>query len=300
MKTFTPWFLLVALLIGVPAFALAEDTGGTADISVTSEPVTTGDTGASGSGQKPPRPTGLNGLPPGQPVIKNMMEKRAANGVASGTPKLPPQGMKDAMKIRMENGTSGKPIPPGIKDRMMNASGTRAMIGMGSGTKPMMCSGTPKMLERMKMLKDGKMDREMEAAKSFIKMAGERMNNAIERLDKIEERLKQAVAKFKEKGIDTSDVDALLVTAQSKISLAKSAVAEAIAAVDAAKPSSTGTSTGQMTDTTRQTVKDAMEKAKNAIMDAHKALVDAISALKAKGGVGSGTSQNPGNSTTTP
>jgi hypothetical protein len=35
-------------------------------------------------------------------------------------------------------------------------------------------------------------------------------------------------------------------------------------------------------------------------MDAHKALVDAISALKAKGGVGSGTSQNPGNSTTTP
>ncbi len=217
------------------------------------------------------------------------MEKRMMPGnTGSGTPKLPPEGLKDAMKMRMENGTSGKPmLPPGIKDRMMNATGSRPLA-----------SGTPKMMERVKLLKDGKMDRQMESARAFIKDAGKRMNNAIDRLEKLSGRLDEAIMKMKEKGVDTTSAEGLLSTAKSKIGEAKTAVASALSTIESARPTTTGTSTDQVSDGTRQAVKDALEKAKVAIQAAHKALVDAVAALKATGGVRTG--QNSGTGTTTP
>jgi hypothetical protein len=44
-------------------------------------------------------------------------------------------------------------------------------------------------------------------------------------------------------------------------------------------------------------VKNAMTAAKEAIQAAHKALVEAVSSLKAAGGVGSDRSKNPGQET---
>jgi len=289
MKNITPWFLLLSLIMGVPALALAEDSGTTdtsiVGIEATSLPLENegGKPIVQPRGKMPPKdPAG------GNPPEKSLLENRLKN--ASGTGQRPP--VKDILEKRIA--TSGKPVlPPKMResmdDRMRGASGTRPFA-----------SGTPKELERMKLLKDGKMDRKMEAAQAFIKKSGERMQNAIERLKKLSDRLDGAILKLKEKGVDTTTAEALVVTAKTKIGEAGVAVTNAMSAIQAAKPGTTGTSTGEVSETTRKAVKDALDKAKEAIDAAHKALVEAVKSLKATGGVGSDRSSNPGSSTTTP
>lgn len=304
MKNLTPWFLLLSLLMGMPALALAEDSG-TTDTSImgieaTSLPIENGAAQPSGNTSGKPLPPKPLMQPRGNiptknatdplPPVKSLMENRLKN--ASGTGQKPP--LKDILEKRPQIGTSGKPILPpnmreGMDDRMRGASGTRPFA-----------SGTPKELERMKLLKEGKMDRKMEAARAFIKQSGERMRNAIDRLKKLSDRLDGAIVKFKEKGVDTTAAEALIATAKVKVGEAEVAVANAMSAIEAAKPGTTGASTGEVSEATRKAVKDALDKAKEAIDAAHKALVEAVKSLKAPGGVGSDRSSNPGSSTTTP
>jgi hypothetical protein len=262
MKNITPWFLLLSLVVGMPAFALAQETETTdtsaVNIETTSAPINTRIV-------KPTEGT----LPEKHPRPQ------------------PKQGMKSILEKRMENSTSVRPtLPPKIrevtKEHMLQASGTRPFA-----------SGTPKMIERMKLLKDGKMDRKMEAAKQFIRNSADRMGNAIERLRKILSRLDGAIVKMKEKGIDTSNAETLLATAKTKIGDAETALKNTLNAIEAAKPTTSGEEQ-EINENTRKAVKDAMQKTTEAIKAAHKALVEALGALKATNGVGSTNSSNPG------
>ena len=126
-------------------------------------------------------------------------------------------------------------------------------------------------------------ERAVSRIKSVFSKILRRYNAALIRLDKIAGRIATRIDKLKARGVDTSAAEAALLNAESKGSAAAVAIDNAQAQIDAIDPSSL-------------TVKDAVHVARNAISDAkralreyHKALVDAITKLKASRDLREGT-----------
>lgn len=101
-----------------------------------------------------------------------------------------------------------------------------------------------------------------------------RMGIATTRLERIADRINSRLDKFQEKGVDVTKPRELLETAKTKITDAKAAVENAKNKIEEIMNS------GGDAKTIFQQIKDELNKVKQAIKDAHSALVDVIVALK--------------------
>lgn len=148
--------------------------------------------------------------------------------------------------------------------------------------------------ERAEEKRKNMQERREEAKKKIIEKRSEilkrlalkiigRMNAAIERIEKLSDRLESRVAKFKEKGVDTSNTEALLVIAETKLAEARALVAlgegslgEAVVVADLDADGDLDAKVDH-----GKPVREALAAAKDAVHAAHKAVVEAIASLKA-------------------
>jgi len=105
----------------------------------------------------------------------------------------------------------------------------------------------------------------------------DRFNAALERLDKIAQRIASRIDKLNEKGVDTGKAEQELTEAETLGLEAENAIASASAQIEAI-------------DTSNSSVKEAVSKSRTALKSAkvalfayHKGLVEAIRELKASG-----------------
>lgn len=108
----------------------------------------------------------------------------------------------------------------------------------------------------------------------FLKIL-KRYEAALARLDKIAQRIASRIDKLKERGVDTSQAEAALVSAESLGANAAQAIEDAKLKVDAIDPESASVKDAVIT------AKDAVKSAKQALKDYHQGLVGAIRLLKA-------------------
>lgn len=108
----------------------------------------------------------------------------------------------------------------------------------------------------------------------FLKILS-RYEAALARLDKIAQRIASRIDKLKERGVDTKEAEAALVSAESLGANAAQAIEDAKLKVDAIDPESSSVKDAVIT------AKDAVKNAKQALKDYHKGLVGAIRLLKA-------------------
>ena len=108
----------------------------------------------------------------------------------------------------------------------------------------------------------------------FLKILG-RYEAALARLDKIVQRIASRIDKLKARGVDTSQAEAALVSAEGLGANAAQSIEDAKLKVDAIDPESASVKDAVMT------AKDAVKSAKQALKDYHQGLVKAIRLLKA-------------------
>ncbi len=111
-----------------------------------------------------------------------------------------------------------------------------------------------------------------------------RYEAALNRLDKIVDKIKRRIEKLKKRGVDTSQTEAALTNCGAKKTAAQVVLADSKAKIAAINPSSATVSS------TVQISMDALKSGKKAIRDYHKCLGDvarSMRVLKPKEGTGS-------------
>lgn len=160
-------------------------------------------------------------------------------------------------------------LPPGVP-----VTGTRAME---------MRNGTSTIGERKEMLREKMAERRSEILKRIAEMMIHRMEAAIDRMGKIATRIDSRIAKLKERGVNTTASEALLATAREKLTLAKTALVNAKAAMGTAlvvaDVDANGDGKPDKVDPGK-TVREFLTTARDAVKDAHKALVETVKSLK--------------------
>jgi hypothetical protein len=174
---------------------------------------------------------------------------------ASGTRPLPPELEKRLDERDLERGGT------------TTASGTRMMNGRGEEQRN---------IQRQKME-----ERKGEILKRMANQMIGRMKAAIDRLSKLADRVDSRIAKLKSKGVDTTVAEANIAIARTKIAAATSAVSAAESAVLGAAAQADVIASSTVPSDPGKPVREALEKARLAVVDAHKALVDAVESLKA-------------------
>ncbi len=184
--------------------------------------------------------------------------------MASGTKQLPPR-LEEQIERREER-----------RERMINSSTSQKCITGDDGQTK--CLGD----DRKEEMREKMTEKRGEILKRMSEKAIERMEAAIERLTKLTERLNSRITKLKEKGVDTTTAEAKIIIAKSKLTDAKTAVENAKGLVATAiLNANSATSTNQGDH--GKPIREALAKAKEAIMNAHKALVEAVASLQASG-----------------
>lgn len=112
--------------------------------------------------------------------------------------------------------------------------------------------------------------RHEERLKEFVGKVVGHLERAVERLTAIAEKIESRIEKFKEKGIETTGVEAKLVVARGMISLALTSI-DAISLVTVSSNDPRGS---------LETLRVAINEARSAIKAAHSALVDVVNSLK--------------------
>lgn len=112
----------------------------------------------------------------------------------------------------------------------------------------------------------------MQRALDFTKKVVERYQAAVERLENIAERTDSRIAKFEASGSKQTKAKELMVTAKAKIELARNSVSDI-------KLDGEATTTAGI-KLEFDSLRKAMEKAKEDLKDAHAALVDVIKNIK--------------------
>lgn len=153
--------------------------------------------------------------------------------------------------------------------------------------------------ERREEMQEKMAERRSEILKRIAERMIKHLELAIERMEKIAERVDSRIAKLKERGVNTAASEALLTTAREKITAAKTAVANAKAemanALAVADVDADGDGKMDKVDPGKK-VRDFLATARNAVKDAHRALVEAIKSLKSSAelrGVNTGTTTTP-------
>jgi hypothetical protein len=160
-------------------------------------------------------------------------------------------------------------LPPGV-----TATGTRIL--------------PPRMEEARRQMQE----KRSKILKRFAEMMIKRMNAAIDRLTKLADRLDSRIAKEKARGVNTSATEASLALARTKLADARTAVGVAEAAVAGAIASADTSASSTKPVDVGKPVREALNKAKDAVFAAHKALVQAVASLK-------GTRETNSHATTT-
>lgn len=136
-------------------------------------------------------------------------------------------------------------------------------------------------------IRDLKEERRREQAKKHFDHMVARMVAHIERLEKLADRIDSRIKKFEATGRDMTKAKQLLVTAEAKISAAKSAL-ETFKTEGSAIVATIASTTPKDTLKNLKSLADVVEKA---IKEAHRALVDAVNSM---------IPGKPGRATTTP
>jgi hypothetical protein len=232
----------------------------------------------------------------GQPAQRSGI-LRGSFGTTTGK-ELGGEGMKGGRMMASDT----RPLPPELDKLIEKRNGEERRVTDGSTTDDtrqrgrIMGTGTPRDCisvgsttdcMRVRESKLGEIRERMgEHRGEVFKHAGEmilkRMHAAIERFTKLADRIDSRISKLRSSGLDTSAAEASLMTARSKIALATKSVADAEAAVKlTAANLSNGTSTSP-SEEEKKPAKDALEKARQAILVATKSLNDVIPLLSGK------------------
>ena len=276
---------ILGMLVLSPIFALAEGgaVSGTASGEVKTE-TTTSPSGPSGAtnwsfGASNPTTVSSGGSGSGRVVP-----------LTSSTTHPDERRMHQPLMIKKEMHGATSTHEEGVRgprDVATGQSSGRRM--MASGTKPL----SPKMEERMEK-RDQKMasgtermdehrgkkeERRGEVMKRMATHMVTKMQAAIDRFTKIADRLDSRVAKLKAKGVNTANAEILIALARAKtteamvsLSIAKTQIGSMV--VSASTTDSTSNGVGGA-------VRDSMQKTRDAIEAAHKALVEATKSLRA-------------------
>jgi len=201
---------------------------------------------------------------PGGPMqIKIITPRDSASGQATG-------------KVMLR--ASSTPVRPGVKTEMqgrMMASGTPEKMN------DRMDAAKERMGERRDEMKTRIMEKKSEILKRMAKQSILRLRAAADRLGKLADRLEARITKIKEKGGDTVKAAELLATARVQITAAKTAIATAEASIATAVVQADASASSTTNVDAGKPIREALRKAGEALKIAHKALVDAIVALKA-------------------
>lgn len=110
-----------------------------------------------------------------------------------------------------------------------------------------------------------------------------RLKAAVERFTKIADRIDSRILKLKGNGVDTSKAESNVAIARTKITEATAAVAAAEASITSAVASANASETSSTTAPvdSGKPVREALQKARAAVEEAHKALVNAVESLRA-------------------
>ena len=208
----------------------------------------------------PPRDT-ASGLPTGKRTM------------ATNT-KMMPAGM-DLRNKMMASGT--KPLPRGMEERMENRDDMRArMMNGGSSEK------------RGAEMREKMMERRGEILKRIADKMIVRLNAAVDRLTKLADRADSRIAKLKERGADMSKAEANIAITRTKITEAKAAINAALGTLDTAVIQANVSASTTKPSDPGKIVRTSLQKARESVFAAHKALVTAIASIKATGGLGEG------------
>ena len=113
-----------------------------------------------------------------------------------------------------------------------------------------------------------------ERIRAYFTRTIHRLTAAVERLESIADRVGSRIEKLKERGVDVRQAVTLLETADAKIAEAKTMLSSLGNSITDAL------SANEMVREKVQAVQEIIKKAKQSVMDAHKALVEAIAALR--------------------
>lgn len=191
----------------------------------------------------------------------------APRDTASGLP----TGKRQYQPVR---GTSSNPLPADTEKRLEERDALRAKLeGGASTTKENKEERRDEMKEKMK-------ERRSEVLKRHAMMMIERMNAAIRRESKLGDRIDSRIAKMKAHGADTTQAEANMVIVRTKIAEATAAVKLAEDSIPGAIASADASASSTLPSDPGKAVREALNKAKEAIFAAHKALVEATKSLK--------------------
>lgn len=263
-STETLSILLLGALVLTPMFGMAQtetSAGASTETTVSSDGTSaTGTAGADVAAQDVVSPRdAASGLPTGKRqhapvIIRKELDK--------STPLLG----------RTASGT--KPMSPEMENRLENRDEMRdKLVQRASTTQSNREERRDEMREKMQ-------ERKSEILKRHATNMVRQMRAAIGRISKLADRMDSRIAKMKERGADTSQAEANIAIARTKITeasaavkLAEDAIASAVVAADVSASSTSPSDPGKA-------VREALNKAKEAVFAAHKALVEAIKSLK--------------------
>lgn len=175
-----------------------------------------------------------------------------------------------------------------------------AASGMPTGKRADMMQGSTTVREeRREEMREKMAERRSEILKRIAERMVKHMELAIERMEKIATRIDARIAKLKERGVNTAASEALLATAREKLNAAGAAVANAKAemanALAVADVDADGDGKMDKVDPGKK-VREFLTTARNAVKDAHRALVEAIKSLKSSAelrGMNTGATTTP-------
>ena len=173
------------------------------------------------------------------------------------------------------------------------------MEGRDGGHARMMGSGTPERTNRIDRgdcgpaatssdcgERRGKGERRGEMMKHAAELIFHRIEAAIQRFNKIADRIDSRITKIKSQGTDTSGAEADVLAARAKTKEAQDDLDAAKALVISASVSADASTT--ISTDAGKPVREQLEKAREALMDAAKNLEAAVAALKGLGNGGEG------------
>lgn len=160
-----------------------------------------------------------------------------------------------------------------------------AASGLPTGKRLMNASGTmpEKTQERMQEAKEKMAERIQDRMQDFAKKTIARMRAAVDRLAKLIERIESRLAKMAENGKSIDKATPLLAKAKASLGEARAELKLAEEAIASAAVSGVA---GSSTRPTNQpgAVKEHLKKAEAAIRAAHKAIADAVGAIRVAAG----------------
>ncbi len=202
----------------------------------------------------------LNIIPPGAPPPSSV------HSPATSTKSAP-----DGIEIKNRSGSTTKALPEEIELHLLKRDELRKdLITLSSTTPQEKEEITHKIAEKR-----------AEMLKRMTQQLVGRVKAAIDRLSKLSDRIDSRINKQKEKGIDTSSAEANIAIARTKLALARTAVE---IAENSIKDRVQGTTASSSTAVdTNKPVREALQKARDEVSSADRAVMDSINSLKGGG-----------------